>query len=158
MTRKAKPRQNIRTLVTQLAEPVLAEMGIELVETEYVKEGPNWFLRIFIDHPDGINLDICQEVSNKIGPLLDKADFIVQNYFLEISSPGLERPLKKEADFWRYQGNKIQVTTYTPVKGEKKLEGILKGLVDGQMTLEIKTGSIVIPLSQVASARLKVDI
>lgn len=140
-----------------LVEPVALELGLELVEVTYTKEGPDWYLRIFIDHPAGVTLDICQTLSNKLNPLLDDADLIEQAYFFEVSSPGLERPLKKEADFWRYQGNKVRVTTYAPLAGQKKFEGVLRGLETGRVILEQPAGLVEIPLNQVASARLMID-
>jgi ribosome maturation factor RimP len=145
------------TLVAQMVEPITKEMGLELVEVTYTKEGQDWYLRIFIDRPEGIDLEVCQELSSKVNPLLDEVDFIEPAYFFEVSSPGLERPLKKEADFRRYQGNKIRISTYVPIAGQKVLEGILKGIEDDQVVLELKAGPIMVPLSQVASARLAVE-
>jgi len=157
--RGAKPLQDkVETLVTQMVEPLTGDLGLELVEVTYTKEGPDWYLRIFIDQPDGITLDVCQALSSKVSPLLDDADFIEQAYFLEVSSPGIERPLKKEADFRRYQGSKIRISTYAPIAGQKIFEGTLKGLDDGKLILELKAGSIEVPLIQVASARLMIDL
>lgn len=150
-------KDRIETIVTQMVEPLVEAMGLELVEVNYLKEGPNWYLRIFIDRPEGVDLDICQALSNKIEPVLDEADLISQAYYLEVSSPGLERPLKKEADFQRYQGNKIRVTTYAAIEGKKVMEGTLKGLSNGQIMLEWEDRVISVPLNMIASARLAVD-
>lgn len=158
LSRGAKPlHEKTETLVEQLVEPAVQESGLELVEVTYTKEGPDWYLRVFIDHPAGVTLDTCQALSNKLNPLLDDADLVEQAYFFEVSSPGLERPLKKEADFRRYQGNKVRVTTYAPLAGQKKFEGVLKGLEAGKVIVELKDGTVEIPFDQVASARLMID-
>lgn len=150
-------RERVETQITKLVEPFVHEHGLELVDVEYVKEGQNWFLRVFIDRPEGIDLEICQALSNHLGTLLDEADLITRNYFLEVSSPGLERPLKKEADFQRYQGHKIRINTFAAVAGKKVFVGILKGLVDNQVLLEGESGPVAIPFNQLASARLMVE-
>ena len=119
------PLKNVHDLVFALAEPIILENGMELVDVEFVKEGPNWYLRIYIDKEDGIDLEDCQKISHLISDLLDKEDPIEQAYFLEISSPGIDRPLKKEKDFRKYEGHLVTVRTYSPVEGKKKLQGKL---------------------------------
>ena len=150
-------REKLETQVYALAEPLAQARGLELVAVEYVKEAQNWVLRIFIDRPEGIDLEICQEISRHLGKLLDADDLITRNYFLEVSSPGLERPLKKEADFQRYQGHKIRVSTYASIAGKKVFTGVLQGLEDNQVLLEEEKGPIAIPFNQLASARLMAE-
>ncbi|MCL6558532.1 MAG: ribosome maturation factor RimP [Firmicutes bacterium] len=150
-------RQKIDELVGQLALPVVQEAGLELVDVEFVKEGGRWYLRLFIDKPGGIELDDCQRVSEKIDRLLDERDPIPQSYVLEVSSPGLERPLKKPADYERYAGRLAQITTFAPIEGQKKFTGHLKGLREKNVVLEVKDTEVVIPLEQVVSARLALE-
>jgi ribosome maturation factor RimP len=126
-------RKNIVEVVTDIAQPVVDEAGFELVDVEFVKEGSNWFLRIFIDKPGGITIDDCQIVSERLSDKLDKADPIKQSYFLEVSSPGLDRPLKNDRDFERYKGELVELKVYRPINGNKEFEGILDGLYDGKI-------------------------
>lgn len=153
-------KNNVVKAVEELIGPVLEEMGIELVDTVYIKEGGRWFLRIFIDQPGGIGLDDCQRVSEQIDPLLDEHDPIPHAYTLEVSSPGLERPLKKPADFERFTGRKVRLNTFAPVEGRRKFKGVLVTADRQAITLELEEEgkSAVIPLDQVASARLVAEI
>ena len=98
--------------VNQLVTPIVDEMGLELVDIEYVKEGKNWFLRVFIDKPAGIDIEECGLVSEKLSEKLDELDPITHNYFLEVSSPGAERPLKKKQDFEKTIGKNVYIKTY----------------------------------------------
>ena len=111
--------------VSQLVTPIVDEMGLELVDIEYVKEGKDWFLRVFIDKHAGIDIEECGLVSEKLSEKLDELDPITHNYFLEVSSPGAERPLKKKQDFEKAIGKNVYIKTYEPLNGEKKFEGIL---------------------------------
>ena len=104
-------RKDIEESVEALLTPVLAERGLELTDVEYVRER-NWFLRIYIDKDGGVDLNDCQEVSEKVGVLLDEADLISDNYMLEVSSPGLDRVLKKDKDFIRYTGEEVDVKLF----------------------------------------------
>ncbi|MGI6587782.1 MAG: ribosome maturation factor RimP [Peptococcia bacterium] len=118
-------KEKISDLVYKLAEPVVVKSGMELVDVEFVKEGANHYLRLFLDKEGGVNLDDCEKISKIISALLDQEDPIQQAYFLEVSSPGLDRPLKKERDFLKYQGYQVMVKTYSPFEGKKKLRGKL---------------------------------
>ena len=142
------------SLVEKLIAAGLDELGIELVDVTYSKEGGRWFLRIFVDQPGGIGLEDCQRVSEYIDPLLDEHDPIPQAYTLEISSPGIERPLKKVADFERFTGRQISLNTFAAVAGRRKFKGLLKLAGNHSVTLEIDGEQIIIPMEQVASARL----
>ncbi|MCR4440929.1 MAG: ribosome maturation factor RimP [Peptococcaceae bacterium] len=113
-----------------MAGPVVEKRGMELVAVEYVKEGGSWYLRLYIDKEGGVDLEDCQAVSGEVSELLDRTDPIPHSYFLEVSSPGIERILQTEKDFRRFRGRKVNVTTFAPVEGKKKLRGNL-GEVDG---------------------------
>ncbi len=145
---------NTESTVAQIINPKLVELGFELVDIKYTREGGNWFLRIFIDQTKGIGLEDCQLVSENIDPLLDKYDPIPHAYTLEVSSPGLDRPLKKPADFARFIGESVKITTFASFAGRRKFKGQIIAAEDHLVTLDIDGTSIVLPLDQVASARL----
>ncbi|MFZ5646313.1 MAG: ribosome maturation factor RimP [Bacillota bacterium] len=149
-------KNNVAAVVETMATPVVEDLGLDLVDVEFVKEGGRWLLRVYIDKPGGISHDDCEAVSQRLDALLDEKDPIPQSYYLEVSSPGIERPLKKREDFLRFAGHEVQVTTYAPVEGRKKFTGKL-GVVDaGTLILEVEGSSISIPMEQVSSARLHV--
>lgn len=147
---------HIEQAVERLVLPCLEDSGIELVDIEYVRER-DWFLRIYIDKPGGIGVDDCQWLSEQIGEKLDAADLIRDSYYLEVSSPGLDRPLKKERDFVRHAGQKVEVHTFAPVNGKKLLTGVLKGLVDGRIILDIDGTEASIPREQASQVRLYIE-
>lgn len=148
--------QSIRERVEELITPFILQEGLELVDVEYQKDGPNWFLRIFIDKPGGVNLDDCERISNLVGSVLDRADIIPQKYYLEVSSPGVERPLKKPEDFERFRGSEVTVRTKAKIEGSKNFQGVLAGYEDDQVVLETKDGLIKIPFHLIGKAKLKV--
>lgn len=126
--------------VTELVTPILEKQNFELVEVEFVKEGRDWFLRVFIDKEGGIDILDCALVSEQLDEKLDAMDPdpIPQAYFLEVSSPGAERPLKKESDYEQAVGEYIHVSLYQTIEGEKQFEGVLKSLDKDQLTLTVK--------------------
>jgi len=130
--------KKVESIVEKLAIPIVEKYAFDLVDVEYVKEGGNWYLRVFIDKPGGITIDDCQLVSEELGEEIDKIDPIKQAYFFEVSSPGLDRPLKKEKDFIRYTGQDVEVKTYEPMNGKKVFEGELLGLKDGIIRIRCK--------------------
>jgi ribosome maturation factor RimP len=144
----------------ELVHPILEEQGFELVDIEYVKEGKNWFLRVYIDKPGGIDITECGFVSEKLSEELDSLDPIKGNYFLEVSSPGAERPLKTKEDLINSINRNIYVTLYEPVDGDKAYEGILKNFENDMLTIEYKVKAkkkqVEIPYQKVAKARLAV--
>jgi ribosome maturation factor RimP len=144
----------------ELAEPILKERNLELVDIEYVKEGKDWFLRVFIDKEGGIDIAECGTVSELLSEKLDEHDPIEQAYFLEVSSPGAERPLKTKEDLAANINKNIHVKLYAPLDGEKEYEGILKSFKDDIVTLEYKVKTrkkeIDIPYEKIAKARLAV--
>ncbi|MFZ5649553.1 MAG: ribosome maturation factor RimP [Bacillota bacterium] len=149
-------KNNVAAVVERLAAPVIEDLGMELVDVEFVKEGGRWLLRVYIDKPGGITHSDCEAVSQRLDALLDEKDPIPQSYYLEVSSPGIERPLKKLEDFLRFSGHEVQVTTYAPVEGKKKFTGKLEGADAGALFLEVEGGRMSIPMDQVSSARLHV--
>jgi ribosome maturation factor RimP len=140
--------------IRELARPLLREGALELVDLEYRQERKGWTIRLFLDREGGITLDELAGVSRELSTLLDVENIIPQAYTLEVSSPGLERPLKKEADFERYTGRKAKIKLSQPVSGEKDYQGILKGVEAGEVLLEEASGVRKIPLAVIKKARL----
>ena len=128
-------KRKIEEIATNLAEPVVKKNSFELVDVEFVKEGPNWYLRIYIDKPGGITIDDCKVVSEEVSDLLDKEDPIPHSYFLEVSSPGLERPLKKDSDFEKFKGELVEVRLFKAINGKKIYAGELIGLIDNKIVI-----------------------
>ncbi|RLQ95707.1 ribosome maturation factor RimP [Falsibacillus albus] len=151
----------VTDMVEELVTPILEDMQLELIDIEYVKEGKNWFLRVFIDKDNGVDIEECGLVSTRLSEKLDEIDPIPHNYFLEVSSPGAERPLKKEKDFEKAVGKYVNVKTYEPIDGEKTFEGTLLEYDNDTLILEIKiktkTKTVELPMDKVAKARLAVS-
>lgn len=122
--------------------PIVEEHGFELVDVEYVKEGGTWYLRAYIDKPGGINVDDCEVVSRRLSDILDEKDYIEEAYILEVSSPGLGRPLKKEKDFKRSLGEEVDVRTYRMIEKQKEFTGLLKDYDDATVTIEMEDGTL----------------
>ena len=154
---------NITTKIEELVSPILQELNLDLVDVEYVKEGRDWFLRIYIDTPSGgIDIEQCAQVSEKLSEKLDVEDPISENYFLEVSSPGAERPLKKDADFTNAIGKFVYIKTYEPVNGAKEFEGtLLSYSVEEGALIEVRVKTrrvkIQIEKEKIALARLAID-
>lgn len=149
--------RHVTEKVEQLVAPILEKDGFELVEVEYKKEGQNWFLRIFMDHEGKpIDLDDCSRISEQVSDVLDREDPIPGAYILEISSPGAERPLKKQKDFERAIGKNVHVSTYEPIDGKKAFEGILELVEADHINVNDNGHVIQIPHSKVAKARLAI--
>ncbi|MDQ0494313.1 ribosome maturation factor RimP [Paenibacillus brasilensis] len=146
----------IKSAVEEMAQPYLDEHGFELVDVEYVKEGSNWFLRVFVDKDGGIDLDDCSMISEYLGQKLDENDPVSTAYFLEVSSPGAERPLKKAEDVAKAVGKNVFVTTYEPINGLKEFEGRLLSFEDGELTIQSGQKKHAIPYEKVAGARLAI--
>ena len=152
----AKPN-NTEAKVLPILEPSIAEKGLELVDLEFVKEGVNWYLRVYIDKDGGVNIDDCEAVSRALEVKLDEKDPIEQAYILEVSSPGIDRPLKKDADFVKYQGEIIDVKLYKAQDGSKQYQGRLLGLENGVLSIEEENGNVVkFEQKDIASVRLAV--
>lgn len=148
---------NTELKVLPLLEPIVEANNLELVDLEFVKEGVNWYLRVYIDKDGGVNIDDCEAVSRALEAKLDEKDPIEQAYILEVSSPGIDRPLKKEADFVKYQGEIIDVKLYKAQNGSKQYQGKLLGLENGVLSIEEENGSVVtFEHKDTASVRLAV--
>lgn len=147
---------NIVALTEQLVTPIVQEEELELVEVQYVKEGKNWFLRVIIDKEGGVDIDDCGRVSEQLSKKLDEIDPISNPYFLEVSSPGAERPLKNEKDFSRAIGKHVHITTYEPINDARVFEGELLSFNGVELEVKENKTTTVIPIDQVASARLAV--
>jgi ribosome maturation factor RimP len=145
----------VTDIVTELVTPILDELGLELVDIEYKKEGSNWFLRVFIDNETGnIDIDDCGLVSERLSQRLDEVDPIPTAYFLEVSSPGAERPLRKESDFRKAVGRHVHIVTKEPLEGSTVFEGELVSFEDGQLTVKEAKKTYVISLDQIDAARM----
>ena len=132
---------NTESKVEVLVSGMIEKMGYELVDVEFVKEGQNWYLRFYLDKEGGINIDDCEKASKAIEKLLDEKDPIEQAYVLEVSSPGLDRQLKKDKDFVKYAGSLVDVKLYKAVDGSKEFQGTLKGLEGNIITIEDENGN-----------------
>ncbi|MFV0558145.1 MAG: ribosome maturation factor RimP [Enterococcus sp.] len=149
--------------VTELVTPILEQQNFELVEVEFIKEGKNWFLRVFIDKEGGIDIEECAYVSEHLSEALDACDPdpIPQAYFLEVSSPGAERPLKKESDYQKALGEYIHVSLYQALDSEKQFEGFLQSCDADELVLKIRIKTrekeIHIDRKNIAKARLAIQ-
>ena len=144
--------------VMDLIEPILVAEGLELVDVEYKKEGPNWVLRIFIDKEEGITVADCQKVSHLTGDLIDVEETIKTPFNLEVSSPGLDRSLKREKDFLKFKGKRICLHSISPIDNRKKFTGILADFKDQIVYMELDGKPFEILLSQVAKTNLVIEI
>lgn len=133
-------REEYEQKTEKLLIPIMEANGFELVDVEYVKEAGNWYLRAYIDKPGGITVDDCEVVNRELGDLLDRDDFIDESYILEVSSPGLGRPLKKERDFIRGKGEEVEIRTYRMVDRQKEFRGVLKAWDKDTVTIEYEDG------------------
>ena len=141
-------------LTAAYAEKIAAQYGYEIYDVEFVKEGPNRFLRVFIDREDGVNLDDCEAISRNLGEYLDREDFISENYFLEVSSPGIERALKQDKHFKAAIGEEIRVKLYKPQNGAKELEGVLEDFDDTSVTLQTNDKAVKTDRKNIAKANI----
>ena len=128
-------REEYEQTTERLMEPIVAELGFELVDVEYVREGGTWYLRAYIDKPGGITVDDCEAVSRRFSDILDEKDYIDDTYVFEVSSPGLGRPLKKEKDFKRSIGKEVEIRTYRAIARQKEFVGILKAYDEKNVTI-----------------------
>jgi ribosome maturation factor RimP len=143
--------------VRTIADPILSSEGMELVEIEYRREATGWVLRLLIDKEGAITLDDCARISREVGRTLDVEDFISVPYSLEISSPGLTRPLKNERDFVKYQDHLIKVRTTDPIGNRRQFKGKLLGISENRIEIEVDGEIFQIPLSNLAKANLEIE-
>ena len=135
-------------------EPILEPLGTELVHVEYKQERAGWVLRLYIDREEGVKLDDCQKTSRLLSPVLDEWEELSDRYTLEVSSPGFDRPISKEADFLRFVGEPVKVRTTSPVDGRRKFRGVLAGLENGCVIVEGSGRTFRIPRDVIAKANL----
>ena len=147
-------KPSIYQAVTKLLEPVFREGSIELVDVEYEKTGKVWTLRVFIDKNQGVTVGDCQKLSREIEDLIEVHELISVPYVLEVSSPGLDRLLKKERDFLRNKGKRIQIRTFLPINNKKQFSGTIKNFMNETLFLEDKSGILEIELGKIAQAKL----
>jgi len=146
--------RRVAEIVKNLALPPAEGLGFELVDVEYIKEAGRYYLRIYIDKPGGITLDDCQALSEKLEPILDNADPVSGPYILEVSSPGIERPLKKMSDFQRFTGSLVKIKTFSPIDGKKQFTGRLLSTTDEEVSLDLDGQVIAIAIDKISRARL----
>lgn len=134
-------RESYEKRTEEILIPITEEHGCELVDVEYVKEGGTWYLRAYIDKPGGVSINDCEAVSRKLSDILDEEDYIDDSYIMEVSSPGLGRPLKKEKDFKRSLGEEVELRTYRMIDKQKEFTGILKSYDDDSVTVAFEDGT-----------------
>ncbi len=147
----------VTDIVTKLAQPIVEEKCCSLWDVEYVREGSEYFLRLYIDKDGGVDISDCEAISRAVDPILDEADPIEGSYHFEVCSAGLERALKRPGDFERFMGSAITVKLYRPRNGLKEIPGVLRGYEDGRITLEAGKETITFEKSEVALVRLRVE-
>ena len=150
-------RTEIVDNVEELVTPIIDENDFELVDVEYVKEGANWYLRVYADKDGGITIDDCVLISRALEVKLDEEDFIQDAYILEVSSPGLGRQLKKDKDFKRSLGEKVECKLFKAINKQKEFEGILKDFTEETITLEVDETELIINRKEIAMIRLAID-
>ena len=140
--------------VTGLLEPILEEMGFELVDVVFLSKQGRWVLQLFIDTEGGVTIDDCARVSGEIGDLIDVRDILEHEYVLEVSSPGIDRPLKKQKDFYRACGRKVKIRTKEPVKGRQNFTGTLQSVKGNVITLDADGMIITLTVEELEKANL----
>lgn len=150
-------RETYETRTEALLQPIATAHGVEIYDVEYVKEGSDWYLRAYIDKPEGVNINDCEAVSRALSEQLDKEDFINDAYILEVSSPGLGRPLKKDKHLEKSIGEEVEVRLYKPVDKQKEFAGILKAYDKDTITIQTDEQEMVFAKTDIALIRLAFD-
>lgn len=150
-------KKNYEERTEALLEPIAAAAGVSIYDVEYVKEGGEWYLRAYIDKPEGVNINDCETVSRALSDKLDEEDFIEDAYILEVSSPGLGRTLKKDKHLQMSIGEEVEIKTYKPIDGQKEMAGILKAFDKETITLEIDGAERVLARNEIARIALALD-
>jgi len=143
--------------LAQLVGPVVESFGCELIELQFRHEAPGWVLRLVIDNENGIGIDDCAKISREVAHLLEVEDPIEQSYSLEVSSPGLDRPLKRERDFLRCKGKKAKVVVREPIDGQNQCIGLIEAVTQESVTMRTDHGIIEIPFTRMKKARLVIE-
>ena len=157
LVREREERMKVTDIVTEFAKPIVEQHGCTLWDVEYVREGSERFLRLYLDKEGGVDITDCEAISRAVDPILDEKDPIQESYHFEVCSAGLERALKRPSDFERFMGSPIMVKLYRPRNGLKEIPGILRGYEDGKVTLEAGKETITFEKSEVALVRLRVE-
>ena len=147
----------VTDLVAEFSKPIIEANGCSLWDVEYVREGSERYLRIYLDKEGGIDIDDCEKIHRAIDPILDEKDPIAESYHFEVCSAGLERTLKRPEDFVRFMDSAVLVKLYRPRNGLKELPGMLRGYEDGRITIEAGKETITFEKSEVALVRLRVE-
>ena len=147
----------VTDIVTEFAKPIVEQHGCTLWDVEYVREGSERFLRLYLDKEGGVDINDCEAISRAVDPILDEKDPIQESYHFEVCSAGLERALKRPSDFERFMGSPIMVKLYRPRNGLKEIPGILRGYEDGRVTVEAGKEMITFEKSELALVRLRVE-
>ena len=147
----------VTDIVTKIAQPIVEAHGCSLWDVEYVREGSDYFLRIYLDKEGGVDINDCEAISRAVDPLLDEADPIAESYHFEVCSAGLERTLKRPGDFERFMGSAVTVKLYRPRNGLKEIPAVLTGYENGRITVQAGKETITFEKSEVALVRLRVE-
>lgn len=150
-------RETYETRTEQLLAPIVEKFGVEIYDVEYVKEGSDWYLRAYIDKPEGVNIIDCENVSRALSDVLDAEDYIEDAYILEVSSPGLGRTLKKDRHLEKSLGAEVEIRTYKPIEKQKEFSGILKAYDKDTVTIEEDSGERILSRADIALIRLALD-
>jgi len=146
---------NLQEQIEQLLDPILTSLGLTLWDLDFKKEGPQWLLRIYIEHePGGVTLGDCETVSRDLSTALDVEDLIPHAYTLEVSSPGIDRPLTRAKDYARFAGFEAKLETRAPIDGRKRFKGRLKGLEAETVKIEVEGAELALPLEEIEKAKL----
>ncbi|WP_066683335.1 ribosome maturation factor RimP [Christensenella intestinihominis] len=149
--------KNTRTIVEEIAMPIVEALGFQYVDTEYAKQGQDWLLTVYIDKDGGVLIDDCETASRAIEAVLDEKDLIAESYILCVSSPGLDRPLKNERDFARCMGSEIDIKLYKPFQGKKEYTGVLTAYTPSSITVETDENEITFDCKETAKISLHLD-
>lgn len=150
--------RSIGELVESLARPVVEGFGLTLWDVEYVKEGGQWYLRLYLDRDGGVTIEDCEAVSRAMDPILDREDPIPDAYIFEVASAGAERTLKRPSDFEAYKGHLVEVRTFKPIGGAKQFLGTLVGEENGAVTVEVDGETLRFEKKDVALVRLRITV
>lgn len=150
-------RENYELTAERLLTPIVERVGVSVYDVEYVKEGSDWYLRVYIDKPEGVNINDCVEVNRAFSDVLDEEDFIEESYILEVSSPGLGRTLKKDRHLQHSIGEEVEIKTYKPIDKVKEFSGVLMSFDSESLTIENEDGQRTFARSDIAVIRLALD-
>ena len=157
MPEKKGKKLSVVETVTELTRPLAEELGLSIWDIRYEKEGAAWFLRVYVDSPEGLTMDTCEELTRKLDVLLDEHDPVPESYYLEVGSPGIDRKLQKDEHFLLSLGKEVEVRLIRPEQGVRELRGVLSDYRDGVLTIRTIEGERTIEKNKTASVRLYFD-